>query len=59
MSAPEIHRIAESNYGDAVTVELHRHHAVLREDKQVIGVIGTEGGELKMYDSLEQWEADQ
>jgi hypothetical protein len=59
VSAPEVYRIAESNYGDAVTVELHRHHAVLREDKCVVGVIGTEGGDLRMYATLEEWEADQ
>lgn len=59
MSTPETVIIAESKYGDAVTAEVHSHHVVLREGKEVIGVIGQEGGELKMYYTLEEWESDQ
>jgi hypothetical protein len=46
-----------SNYGDPITVDMHRWYAVLREGETVIGVIGNDqpGEGPSFYDSLEEW----
>lgn len=51
--------IAQSNYGDAITVEMHRWYAVIREHETVLKVIAisSPGEGLDTFDSVEEFEA--
>lgn len=51
--------IAQSNYGDAITIEMHYYYAVIREADEVLAVVGQDGGfgpGVALFDSIEQCE---
>lgn len=49
--------IAESNYGDAITIEMHYYYAVIREADVVLAVVGQNGEfgpGVALFDSIEE-----